>query len=172
MNSTDFLRRCNHASCLKEGVYPAPKTRQNPRDFLWFCLEHVREYNARWNCFADLTSDQIEHEIRRATVWERPTWPFGKGPLSKTGTSRRNTSSAFETPPHSVMGALGVLGLSVPTTRTAIKARYRQLAKAFHPDANEGSKEKIEKFYQLQQAFATLKKYYAMKDRANVSSDE
>ena len=45
--------------------------------FYWFCLEHVREYNAAWNYYADMDDAAVEAEIRKDIVWQRPTWPLG-----------------------------------------------------------------------------------------------
>jgi len=157
MNDTKPKRRCNHPDCQKAGIYPAPKAQETPRDFIWFCLEHIRDYNAKWNYFGGFSRDQIEHEIRHATVWERPTWPFGKGPLS------HQAGQAPSPIPRPIIEALATMGLMAPTTRSIIKAKYRKLAKEFHPDANGGRKDQIEKFHRLQQAFATADKYYATK---------
>ena len=163
MNSRKIPHCCDHANCPLEGIYPAPRSKKNSRDFLWFCLEHIREYNATWNYFGNLTESEIEQEIRRATVWERPTWPFGKGPIAKK--PRASSSPQKEAVPPLVRAALKDLGLTVPCTLGEIKAKYRELVKRFHPDTNQGSKKDIEKFHRIQQTFATLEKFYAKKKK-------
>ena len=50
----------------------APRSRDALRDYLWFCLDHVRAYNKAWNYYDGLQGTALEAEIRRATTWERP----------------------------------------------------------------------------------------------------
>ena len=163
MSPKNFQQGCDHAGCDREGLYPAPKTDKVDRDFYWFCLEHIRQYNAQWNYFGGLSESEIEKEIRRATVWERPTWPFGKGPMPKK--PRASSCPQKEVVSPLIRAALKDLDLTHPSTIKEIKSKYRELAKRFHPDANEGSKKDIEKFHRIQQAFATLQKFYAKKSK-------
>jgi hypothetical protein len=37
----------------------------------------VRTYNAAWNYYAGMSEREIEAEIRRDTVWQRPSWKLG-----------------------------------------------------------------------------------------------
>ena len=39
-------RTCEMPSCCGMGEYRAPKSRTTLQDYWWFCLEHVRAYNA------------------------------------------------------------------------------------------------------------------------------
>lgn len=152
------MRLCEHSSCQKEGTCKAPKKNGIHGEFHWFCREHARDYNASWNYLAGKSAEEIEQEIRRATVWERPTWPFGKGPLSAKPRTKAKQASPL---PPKVIRALHLLGFTELVTQTQMKARYRQLAKKYHPDANEGSHANLEKFHLLQEAFATMENYYA-----------
>ena len=72
-------KKCEAEHCLEDGIYPAPRNRDDLRSYVWFCLQHVREYNKGWNYFDGLNGDALEAEIRRATTWERPSWRFGTG---------------------------------------------------------------------------------------------
>ena len=45
------VQPCDHAGCDLPGLYPAPKSRQRLNERYHFCLEHVREYNKKWNFF-------------------------------------------------------------------------------------------------------------------------
>ena len=58
-------RRCAAKDCNAEGVYPAPKSRDALRDYIWFCLDHVRAYNKSWNYYDGLQGAALEAEIRR-----------------------------------------------------------------------------------------------------------
>ena len=59
------------------GEFRAPLARDRLTEYRWFCLEHVREYNKKWDYFAGLDADAIEQHIRADTIWRRPVWPLG-----------------------------------------------------------------------------------------------
>lgn len=67
------------------------------------------------------------------------------------GFHRRADARAEETQ------ALETLGLSLPLSLAALKARYKELAKRLHPDANGGDKAAEERLKLVNQAYATLK---------------
>ncbi|HAX90944.1 MAG TPA: hypothetical protein DCY07_01885 [Rhodospirillaceae bacterium] len=158
-------RLCDEAGCTKEGCFKAPESPQNPRTYVWLCLEHVRLHNARWNAFKGLANGEIEKLIRLDTVWERPSWPFGKGPLAARHTATRKNPPILY--PAAVLAAFALMNLKPPLTLAAVKARYRALAKRIHPDAKycltAGAKNDHSEFCQIQQAFTTIKEYYAKK---------
>ena len=60
---------CSHPDCAKTGEFRAPRSRTELTNFYWFCLEHVREYNATWNYYADMDDAAVEAEIRKDIVW-------------------------------------------------------------------------------------------------------
>jgi hypothetical protein len=70
-------RVCDHPDCVAGGDFRAPKSRLDLRDYYWFCLDHVRAYNAAWNYYAGMSDAEIEAEIRCDTVWQRPSWRLG-----------------------------------------------------------------------------------------------
>src|SRR5580692_6032312 len=71
-------RLCDHPGCEAGGEYRAPRSRIELDHYFWFCLEHVRGYNAAWNYYAGMSEREIEAEIRRDTVWQRPSWKLGQ----------------------------------------------------------------------------------------------
>jgi hypothetical protein len=71
-------RVCEHDGCEEPGQYRAPKSPDNLEDFKWFCREHVREYNLKWNFFEGTTEAEMEAQLDRDRVWDRPTRPFKK----------------------------------------------------------------------------------------------
>ena len=73
-------RSCDQDNCPEDGLFKAPKSRSSLNDYYWFCLDHVRAYNKAWNYCEGMNEDEIEDEIRRSTVWDRPTWPAGVPP--------------------------------------------------------------------------------------------
>ena len=70
-------RACDCPGCSAVGDYRAPKTRALA-DYYFFCLDHVRAYNAAWDYYAGMTGVEIETQIRKAAVWDRPSWPLGE----------------------------------------------------------------------------------------------
>src|SRR3984957_18212540 len=71
-------RPCDYAGCTAAGEYRAPKSRSSLNEYWWFCLEHVRAYNATWDFYKGMTPGQIEAQMRDDTGWQRPTWPLGR----------------------------------------------------------------------------------------------
>ena len=44
-----LIKYCEWKDCNNKGIYRAPKNRNNLREFRWFCLNHVREYNKKYD---------------------------------------------------------------------------------------------------------------------------
>jgi len=172
-------RCCDAPECTGEGLYRAPKGRALLTEYYWFCLEHVRAYNAAWDYHAGMSTAEIEAEIRFDVIWQRPTWPMGGWRAREAfirdtvynafhggegeGTGNFHYSAAHEPPPPvrtAEDDALAVLDLALPVTFTMIKARYRALAKKHHPDANGGDKEAEERLKRINQAYNVLKSSY------------
>ncbi|MCA0369703.1 MAG: J domain-containing protein [Proteobacteria bacterium] len=159
---------CMHAQCCEEGTYPAPRSASRLEERYWFCLEHVKAYNASWNYYANMGEDEIEASRRSDTTWCRPTWPFAMGAaFGKSfvfeGIDLGETAQT-RTPLDPAMGkqereALAVLNLSSPLTQDILKTRYKILAKRFHPDLNQGCKQAEETLKNINQAYATLQKF-------------
>jgi hypothetical protein len=172
-------RICDHPDCDAGGDFRAPKSRLNLYDYYWFCLDHVRAYNAAWNYYAGMSDGEIEAEIRCDTVWQRPSWRLGDrhgpgwagrmrdplGVFPGAGARRRNGASgaASEAARRVVSAreqALAVFEIEPPFTPTRLKARYKTLVKLHHPDAHGGDKAAEEKLKVINQAYATLKAVY------------
>ena len=71
------MRSCDHPGCTAGGDYPAPQAPDRLRDYYWFCLDHVREYNKSWNFCQGMNEHEIDAMVRNDTCWQRPTWPLG-----------------------------------------------------------------------------------------------
>lgn len=169
------VRFCDHAGCEQEGIYRAPKSRHQLRDYFWFCLEHVREYNARWNYFAGMNENEIEENRIHASKWERPTWPLGQkikqhfhfryhtDPLgffeeAMDETYKNDRNAAWFPDGSPEFKALKTLDLYWPLTHTELKKRYKELAKKHHPDANRNDPHATEKFKSINAAYVLLLK--------------
>ncbi|KAF0105849.1 MAG: DnaJ-class molecular chaperone [Rhodospirillaceae bacterium] len=166
-------RVCEAPGCKLQGEYRAPRARDKLDEYRWFCLDHVRDYNKKWDYFAGLDTDQIEAHIRADTTWRRPVWPLG---ARRNGNPYAHIKDPFgladdaglgEKPPPKYDGseqltpaernALDVLELSWPLTRKVVKSRYKELVKLHHPDANGGAREAEEKLKEINAAYSTLR---------------
>ncbi len=161
---------CCVPGCCAEATHKAPKSRDQLNRYVWFCLEHVREYNASWDYYAGMNESQIEAHRRQDVTWRRPTWPLGSrqtGGLDAGGLpfedpfdllrERAERRAAPDMPRSKTDEALDVLDLSAPVTADEIKARYFELVKRLHPDANGGDKTAEERLKSVNEAYATLK---------------
>ena len=72
----NFKRKCYKKDCLNPGIYKAPKSRNEIKNYIWFCEEHIKSYNKKWNYCKDMTQKQIEKHIQLDTIGWRPTWNF------------------------------------------------------------------------------------------------
>ncbi|WP_428667743.1 J domain-containing protein [Reyranella sp.] len=166
-----FQRVCEAPGCRLQGEYRAPFARDRLDQHRWFCLEHVRDYNKKWDYFAGLDASEIERHIRADTTWRRPVWPLGGrrngGPQIHDPLGLREEAGLDEKPPPRMDGseqltpaernAMGVLELSWPTTLADVKSRYKELVKIHHPDANGGAREAEEKLKEINVAYSTLR---------------
>ncbi len=162
--------------CGAPGEYRAPKSRRSLHDYWWFCLEHVRAYNSTWDYYKGMSPAEMERELRSDTAWQRPSWPLGRlgsaawedevlrdplhilasGGISGAGNSKARARGGNETP-GDLREPLMTLGLTWPTTLDEVKARYKELAKRHHPDANGGSRDSEERLKTINLAYATLR---------------
>lgn len=170
--------RCDHPGCENPGLHRAPMGRDREGQYFCFCLDHVREYNATYNYFKGMTDDDVARYQRDATIGHRPTWRMG---VNRAGRDFReegvDPSASFRdfgqragywarrTRPEprgprysaSVMKALAVLGLDDGADAPMVKARYKELVKRLHPDANGGDRSREEKLREIIQAYNYLK---------------
>lgn len=165
-------RGCDHPGCAETGDFRAPRSRDALREYYWFCLEHVRSYNAAWDFYKGMGPEQIEQFRRADIVGGRPSWPLGthgpKGYQYELGHEqlRESLRRFFFTdseprpprrPPTAEEEALAVLELDGRATPAEIKARYKELAKRHHPDANGGDKAAEDRLKTINQAYTFLK---------------
>jgi len=173
-----FARICASEGCTAEATHPAPRSRAELRDYIWFCLEHVREYNKGWNYFEGLDEDGMEEAIRRSTTWERPSWKFGTsrdtgrhwrasfsdpfGALGGEGDGAGGDGAGGSMPkmPEDERKAWSIFGLSPCKDEQRVKKRYKELAKAHHPDANGGSREAEDRLKTINWAYSILKRQF------------
>jgi len=91
-------RKCDHEGCQESGKFRAPKSPDILDDFFWFCQEHVREYNLKWNFFDGTSEAELMAQQDKDRVWERPTKPF------KRSEEERAWARLGVDDPHQVLG--------------------------------------------------------------------
>lgn len=169
-------RRCDAPGCHADGEHRAPRSRDRLGEYYWFCLDHVRDYNRRWNFCANMNEREIEAAIREDTVWRRPTWPmgggdsaalhafesgriddgFGIGDELRGQANRQKKPKSANTPEQR---ALRKLDLVPPVNLTQLKTRYKELVKQLHPDANGGDRSAEDRLKDINEAYTTLKRF-------------
>ncbi len=107
-------RVCEHEGCTEAGKYRAPRSPDHLDEFLWFCKDHVREYNLKWNFFNGASEDEINEQAEKDRIWERETKPF-----NQTADEQRAWARLGVDDPHQVLGenATRNPGRSVTGTR-------------------------------------------------------
>ena len=167
------VRLCDHAGCAAAGDFRAPRSRDQLNAYYWFCLDHVRAYNARWNYYAGMSATEIEAQIRHDTVWQRPSWPLGSRVGMRFGAHVRDFGMfdldeddhprerrERQRPLTEQEQALAVFDLAPPFTLDGLKSRYKALVKLHHPDAHGGDKAAEERLKVINRAYSTLKASY------------
>ena len=57
---------CDYPGCKEKGEYRAPKD-SRLKEYYWFCLKHVQEYNKKWNYYDGAAAEE-EEKNRRARM--------------------------------------------------------------------------------------------------------
>lgn len=174
-------RGCDIAGCQHPGDYRAPKSREDLRSYYWFCLDHVREYNQKWDFFKGMSQGEIEHHMHKTVVWDRPTWRSTQAGIneerlrqhvydqfmSEDGgsgfsfkTEKEEARIDISSIPHPAVEALAVLGLAPPIQWEEVRARYKLLVKKYHPDIHKDNKEAEEELKKVTLAYSILKLSY------------
>jgi hypothetical protein len=167
---------CSHPGCKAEGVFRAPKGRDHEGEYFIFCKDHVREYNATYDYFKGMNDEALAKFRQDDIVGHRPTWkmgPRGGAPghaphrdesvFAEARAARRRGAGRSGTYKHEprynapALKALAILELDARADQGVIKARYKELVKRHHPDANGGDRSSEEKLREIIQAYNFLK---------------
>ena len=163
-------QKCAAEGCPAEGLYPAPKSRDALRDYIWFCLDHVRAYNKSWNYYDGLQGAALEAEIRRATTWERPSWKFATGqpsqhnfedPLGLFDFEHRDETKSGRNLTSEERNAWKILKLAPVDDFVIVKQQYKRLVKENHPDKNGGDAQAEERLKDINLAYSLIRKNHA-----------
>ena len=172
---------CDHPGCKRLGQFRAPQGRGREGKFFLFCMEHVKAYNATYNYFAGMDDAALAAYAKQEEIGHRPTWKLGvnskaarmaqRGRVAGGGEapdvqdafnifgSRRTQEAANPEPRVGVVArkALETLNLDFTADSAAIKARYKELVKRFHPDANGGDRSREGTLQEILKAYQQLK---------------
>lgn len=173
-------RVCDREGCDLPGQYRAPKSPRALDDYFWFCKDHVREYNLNWNYFQGQSEEEFQRFLDNATVWERPTRPFGRGTqeqawarhgvedpleiLGANGTAPETRLRSARKLPPTERRALEVLEARDSWSRTEIRQQYKSLVKDLHPDKNRGDRSDEERLQEVVWAWEQLKESRNFRD--------
>ncbi|WP_324755036.1 J domain-containing protein [Roseovarius sp. Pro17] len=172
--SETSTRLCEHEGCQEPGKYRAPKAPDVLDEFFWFCQQHVREYNLKWNFFDGTTEAEINAQLSKDKVWERETKAF-------TDPEARAWARLGIEDPHQVLGvnatrnpgkdkagggkrlppterqAIDILEAKDTMTKAEVRKSYRALIKVLHPDINGGDRSQEEQLQQVMWAWEQIK---------------
>ncbi len=176
-------RDCEAPGCSEPGEFRAPGSHpagfDGPGNWRWFCLDHVREFNAGYDWFDGMSAEEILHAQSPVAGWASesrafradagidgmPRWADFDDPIDAIGARasdirRRaaggNAAYARFTPHE--REALGVMGLGADADRTALRQRYSQLVRRYHPDRNGGDRSHEGRLGRVVEAYQLLRK--------------
>lgn len=160
----DTQRKCEHEGCNKQGVYRAPKDKRL-KEYFWFCLEHVQEYNSRWNYYDDNDDADIKREKAKMHfngMNSKIKYQHGYKIKDTFGFFSEYAEEFCEATPDTFFTAeerqwIKTMELDFNNlTLENLKKQYKKLVKKYHPDVNQGDKNAEEKFKQLTNAYSAL----------------
>lgn len=157
-----------------------PSGFDGPGDYRWFCLDHVREFNAGYDYFEGMNADEIFRAQSPLHGWEGqsrafrpdagvggvPRWADFSDPLEAISARARDhvrrhcagmkPENARFTPDE--RRALEVLGLDGDIDRKGLRTRYTRLLRQFHPDHNGGDHSYSARLQGVVEAYQLLRK--------------
>ncbi|MDT0575582.1 J domain-containing protein [Croceicoccus sp. F390] len=181
---------CQAPGCTEAGEFRAPGARRSsfdgPGDWLWFCLEHVRQFNAGYDFFKGMSADEILDAQSPVAGWRSsraydahasvdsvPRWADYHDPLEAIAARARlarerkaqdrHPQQRYRANAHRGLSAedrqaLHVLGLAPDTDRPQLRRRYSELVRRYHPDRNGGDRSHEHRLQQVVTAYQHLRR--------------
>jgi hypothetical protein len=170
--------RCDERGCNAQGEFRAPLSAggfDGPGAWRWLCLDHVREFNARYNYFRGMSPDEIADAQTPYAGWERetrafatagadqpPRWADFSDPLDAISGRFRRTMPQDRKDGRTLSGEdrrdLKTLGLDIDADRRALRNRYSELVRRYHPDRNGGDRSHEQALRHIIEAYQRLKR--------------
>ena len=168
---------CDWHGCTEKGTHRAPKGRDHENEYCLFCLDHVLEYNQSYNFFKGMNDAAVMAYQKDALTGHRPTWKMGTGnsqmrpdahAFSTNGdpfglfseglkAEQQQRAEAVRPVRNAERKALDTLGLDGSATPVQVKARFKELVKRHHPDANGGDRSTEDRLIEIIQSYNYLK---------------
>ena len=166
---------CDYPGCKEKAAFRAPKSPDLLDEFFWFCKDHIREYNLKWNFFQGTTDEEFHKFLDKDRVWERETKPFSRigdgnawarlgvnDPMALLGEKAtqnpgRVMSQATRKLPATERKAIEILDARDTMSKTEIRKVYKGLIKVLHPDMNGGDRSHEEQLQEVVWAWEQLK---------------
>jgi hypothetical protein len=175
----DTGRCCDQSGCDNAGEFRAPPADgrrggfDGPGDWRWLCLDHVRAFNSGYNFFSGMSQDEIQAANSPYGGWDRetrafstngsppPRWADFTDPLDAIGARfQRMRDQPRQDGCELSEGdrrALKILGLTGDADRKALRTRYAELVRKFHPDRNGGDRSHEKALQAVIEAYQSLK---------------
>lgn len=168
-------RPCDYPGCKDKAAFRAPKSPEQLDAFFWFCKDHIREYNLKWNFFQGTTDEEFQKFLDKDRVWERETKPFSRqgdgnawarlgvnDPMALLGEKAtqnpgRVQSTATRKLPPTERKAIEILDARDTMSKAEIRKVYKGLIKVLHPDMNGGDRSHEEQLQEVVWAWDQLK---------------
>ena len=163
----DSARKCDHPDCDKKGEFRAPKDR-SLKEYHWFCLKHVQEYNAKWDYFDGISTDSPEDEkpkpkMRFSNFKTKVKYNFGYS-FDENHNIYEEYDPSFLRKESFYFSSLEKKYLKMMELNTenfsedSLKRQYKILVKKYHPDLNPNNPQAEENFKLLGMAYKELLK--------------
>ncbi|QFU09255.1 chaperone protein DnaJ [Rhodobacteraceae bacterium THAF1] len=168
-------RVCEHEGCEEKGVYRAPRSPDHLDEYKWFCKDHVREYNLKWNFFNGQTEEEFDDQIAKDKVWGRDTKPFKSeeqrawarlgvddphqvlGSNATQNPGKSTTGATTRRLPPTERKAIEILEAKDHWNKTEIRKAYKSLIKVLHPDMNGGDRSQEDQLNEVVWAWDQIK---------------
>lgn len=172
-------RACAEPGCQAPGEFRAPASggrssgSDGPGEWRFLCLDHIRAFNSGYNFFSGMSTDEIEAQQTPYGGWDRETRAFSPGaggnprwgdftdPIDAIGArfARRAAQDRSDGRPLSEgdRKVLKVMGLDKDVDRRALRTRYAELLRRYHPDKNGGDRTHEKALQDVISAYTQLK---------------
>ncbi|SLN47138.1 chaperone protein DnaJ [Roseivivax jejudonensis] len=172
--SETSTRICDHEGCNEPGKFRAPKAPDVLDDFWWFCKDHVREYNLKWDFFHGKTEAEMNAQSSSDKVWDRQTkdWrdPEARawarlgiedphqvlGDNATRNPGKKNGGTGRRLPP-TERRAIEILDVGENSSKADVRKAYKALIKVLHPDMNGGDRSQEEQLQEVMWAWDQVK---------------
>ncbi len=171
--SDTSTRECEHEGCSEPGKFRAPRAPDVLDEYKWFCKDHVREYNLKWNFFSHTTEAEMNAQMSKDKVWERETRSFSdpearawarlgiEDPHQVLGANAtKNPGKAMTGSrrlPPTERRAIEILEAKDNWSKAEVRKAYKSLIKILHPDMNGGDRSQEEQLQEVVWAWDQIK---------------